>query len=144
MGMGRIIIVNGSRQEGGYWGNEVRGNSLSLNTHCAAAMELAVARKRNDATYLNLAGEGINLRGPIVLERWQPNRGFFTLHFEGADQHPRPMLGPQAERVRTLLRQGQHLVICDGKQVKPLNMETRQPPPAEVEEALRAASVTPI
>ena len=142
--MGRIIIVNGSRHRGGYWDNEVHGNALVLNTHCAAAMELTVARKRHDATYLNLAGEGISLRGPIVLEGWRRNKDFFTLHFGGADQHPKPMLKTQARTVQTLLKKGQHLVICDGATVTHLNMEShRQPPPAEVEEALRAAKVEP-
>ena len=94
--MGRIVIVNGSRREGNYWSNEVCGDKLLLNTHCAAAMELARARQRGDVVYLNFAGEGIRLSGPIVLNRWQPNRDFFTLHFEGAARRPNQVLRAHA------------------------------------------------
>ncbi|NOK08072.1 hypothetical protein [Corallococcus exercitus] len=140
--MGRIIIVNGSRKEGNYWSNEVRDNWLLLNTHCVAAMELAIARQRNDATYVTFAGEIIRHHGPIVLERWQPNRDFFTLYFEGASRRPNQILRTHAGTALALLKKGQHLVICDGGRPKHINMESRPyPSPSEVVEALHAANV---
>ncbi|WP_157757448.1 hypothetical protein [Corallococcus macrosporus] len=142
--MGRIVIINGSRREGNYWSNEVHGNSLSLNTHCVAAMELARARQRNDETYVTFAGEIVRHHGPIVLEQWEPNRDFFTLHFEGVTRRPSQILKAHGDKVLAWLKRGQHLVICGDGSPTYINMENRpHPTPSEVVATLLAANVKP-
>ncbi len=145
--MDRIIIVNGSPKKTSYWANELTGkNSFVLLTHCVAAKELAVAWMQKDVLCWYPTGMAIGFRGPLVLARWQRDEGFFRLHFEGIEQPTKvTRTKTQTDRVLSELKQGQHLVICDGAQVTPVNMETRPyPSPSEVEESLRAASVRSI